>query len=140
MPGRMEEQGDALYYGGQGEVSERLASDDYSEETAGEVAVPVADTAGTGAFRQRNEAEETRRNGEGGLEGNNEAANEGRGVGYAALALSIISLFVFPVLMGAAGIIVGFVARRRGAAALGSWAIGIGIASLAISLFFAPFF
>ncbi len=64
----------------------------------------------------------------------------GRGVGIFALALSILSLFFLPVLLGAAGIIVGFFARRRGAQTLGNWAIGLGIASIVISLIFVPFF
>ncbi|TLS36291.1 DUF308 domain-containing protein [Pseudalkalibacillus caeni] len=66
--------------------------------------------------------------------------NEGRGTGFIALVLSVISVFILPVIFGAAGIIVGFIARRRGAKSLGSWAIGIGAASLIISLFFSPFF
>ncbi|WP_261129491.1 DUF4190 domain-containing protein [Bacillus sp. Marseille-Q3570] len=65
---------------------------------------------------------------------------EGRGMGIFAIALSILSLFFLPVLLGAAGIIVGFFARRRGARTLGNWAIGLGIASIVISLIFAPFF
>ena len=35
-----------------------------------------------------------------------------------ALALSILSLFVMPILFGAAGIVLGFIARRRGAKGL----------------------
>ncbi|WLD92091.1 DUF4190 domain-containing protein [Alkalihalobacillus sp. AL-G] len=65
---------------------------------------------------------------------------EGRGIGIFAIALSIVSLFFLPVLLGAAGIIVGFFARRRGATTLGNWAIGLGIASIVVSLLFAPFF
>ncbi|MBY6035474.1 DUF4190 domain-containing protein [Fictibacillus nanhaiensis] len=64
----------------------------------------------------------------------------GRATGVIALILSVLSLFILPVLLGAAGIIVGFVARRQGAKMLGNWAIGIGIVSVIISLFFAPFF
>jgi hypothetical protein len=67
-------------------------------------------------------------------------AEEGRGIGMFALALSIISLFFLPVLLGAAGIIVGFISRKRGAQAFGNWAIGIGAASIVISLLFQPFF
>lgn len=61
-------------------------------------------------------------------------------LGGLALALSLISLFLMPILLGAAGIITGFMARRRGAEGTGSWAIGIGIVSIAVSLFIAPFF
>lgn len=66
--------------------------------------------------------------------------NEGRGIGYIALALSIISLFVLPVLLGVAGIIVGYIARRRGAQGLGAWAMGIGVVSLVLGIFIIPFF
>lgn len=69
-----------------------------------------------------------------------EEGTGGRTMGAIALALSILSLFFLPVLMGAAGIIVGFIARRRGANGLGNWAIGIGAVSMIIALFIAPFF
>ncbi|MGV3487967.1 MAG: DUF4190 domain-containing protein [Tuberibacillus sp.] len=64
----------------------------------------------------------------------------GTGIGCLALVLSVIGLFFLPVIMGAAGIIVGIIARRQGARALGGWAIGIGIAAILIRLFTAPFF
>ncbi|MCM3716835.1 DUF308 domain-containing protein [Fictibacillus phosphorivorans] len=64
----------------------------------------------------------------------------GKAAGVIALILSVLSLFIAPVLFGAAGIIVGFVARRQGSETLGNWAIGLGIVSIIISLFFAPFF
>ncbi|NEU30719.1 DUF4190 domain-containing protein [bacterium LRH843] len=64
----------------------------------------------------------------------------GRGIGTFALVLSILSLFFLPVLLGAAGIIVGFISRANGAKALGNWAIGIGVISIIMTLFFSPFF
>ena len=42
----------------------------------------------------------------------------GTGIGLAALALSIISLFVLPVLFGIVGIIVGFIAVEEEAQSL----------------------
>ncbi|MDX8359572.1 MULTISPECIES: DUF4190 domain-containing protein [Bacillaceae] len=65
---------------------------------------------------------------------------ESNWVGWLSLALSIISLFVAPILFGAAGIILGFVARRRGAEGMGAWAIGIGIVSIVLGIFILPFF
>ncbi|MEW9675784.1 DUF4190 domain-containing protein [Lentibacillus sp. L22] len=59
--------------------------------------------------------------------------------GWVALALSIISFFWMPVILGAAGIIVGFIARGRGANTLGMTAIIAGAASIIISLFILPF-
>jgi hypothetical protein len=64
----------------------------------------------------------------------------GTGIGWLSLVLSVIGLFFLPVIMGAAGIIIGIIARRQGARALGAWAIGIGIAAIVIKLFTAPFF
>lgn len=64
----------------------------------------------------------------------------GRGVGITALILSILSLFVMPILLGIIGIVLGFVARRRGAITLGSWAISLGAISIIIGIFIAPFF
>ncbi|GGE46987.1 hypothetical protein GCM10011391_27250 [Pullulanibacillus camelliae] len=65
---------------------------------------------------------------------------EGVGLGWLALVLSVIGLFFLPIIMGAAGIIVGIIARRQGARTLGAWAIGVGIAAIVILLFTAPFF
>ncbi|WP_080845053.1 hypothetical protein [Cytobacillus gottheilii] len=96
---------------------------DFTEETAAEIAAPV-----TTYNRSRSETNEQPR------------AGEGKGVGYTALILSILSLFIWPVLMGAAGIVLGFVASRRGSKTLGGWAIGIGAVSIIIGLFILPFF
>ncbi|WP_342432330.1 DUF4190 domain-containing protein [Neobacillus sp. FSL H8-0543] len=97
---------------------------EYREETAAEIAAPVP------VIRKRdngNSSSETK-------------TNAGTGMGYAALALSILSLFVMPILFGAVGIVLGFMARRRGAEGLGAWAIGIGAISLVIGIFILPFF
>jgi hypothetical protein len=91
---------------------------DFMEETSAEIAEPI---------RRYDERDDV------------EGAN-GRGLGWVALALSIISLFMMPIILGAAGIIVGFIARRRGAETLGAWAIGIGIVSIIVKLFILPFY
>lgn len=61
------------------------------------------------------------------------------GFGWLAVILSIVSFFVMPVILGVAGIIVGFIARRRGAETLGMTAIIAGALSVLLTLFFAPF-
>ncbi|TDQ41712.1 DUF4190 domain-containing protein [Aureibacillus halotolerans] len=61
------------------------------------------------------------------------------GLSGLALALSLLALFVLPLILGAAGIIIGFISRRRGAGAMALWAIGLGVVAVLISLFFAPF-
>ncbi|MFE4523500.1 hypothetical protein ACFRCQ_15530 [Cytobacillus firmus] len=95
---------------------------DYSEETAAEIAAP-------GVYNRSLDRDEEK-----------ETAAAGRGVGYAALALSILSLFVLPVLFGATGIVLGFIARRRGSESLGGWAIAIGAISIIVGMFILPFF
>lgn len=84
-------------------------NDGFFEETAAEIAEPYR------AADRSNDQDNDRSDGN---------VNEGRGIGYIALALSIISLFVLPVLLGAAGIIVGYIARRRGA--WPPWSLGNG--------------
>lgn len=95
---------------------------EFREETAAEIAAPVPLVRG----RDR--------------EDGRERAEGGVGMGWAALALSILSLFVMPILFGAAGIVLGFIARRRGAEGLGAWAIGIGAVSIIVGIFILPFF
>ncbi|WP_044894778.1 DUF4190 domain-containing protein [Bacillus alveayuensis] len=97
---------------------------DFMEETAAEVAEPVRTI-------NREEQHEKYRNDE-------EA--DGKGLGWLALVFSIVSLFIMPVILGAAGIILGFIARRRGAETLGAWAIGIGVVSIIIAMFVLPFY
>lgn len=98
----------------------------HREETAAEIAAP----AYLGKFRDHDDARETEHG----------VAQAGTGMGFLALALSIISLFVMPILFGAAGIVLGFIARARGANMLGAWAIGIGVVSIVIGIFILPFF
>jgi hypothetical protein len=104
------------------EIEREAVQENYSEETAAEIAAP-------GVFDRSLDRDEE-----------NETVTAGRGVGYAALALSILSLFVLPVLFGATGIVLGFIARRRGSESLGGWAIAIGAISIIIGLFILPFF
>lgn len=105
-------------------IGEDIPNDpsDYREETAAEIAAPVP-------IRRRRSFDDLRGRTEGGTS-----------TGYIALALSIISLFVWPILFGAAGIVLGVFARRNGAEGLGAWAIGIGAVSLIIGIFILPFF
>lgn len=63
-----------------------------------------------------------------------------RGIGWLGFVLSVIGLFFLPVVMGTAGIIIGFVALRQGAKTLGGWAIAMGVVSLFLRLFAGPFF
>ena len=108
-------------------------ADDYNEEAAAEVTPIVTPINGAFGSRPVTVPEDDRRE-------ERTVETSGRGVGTFAIVLSILSLFFLPVIMGAAGIILGFVARRNGANALGGWAIGIGVISIIMTLFFSPFF
>ena len=103
-------------------IGEDIPNDpsEYREETAAEIAAPVP------VIRRRGR--------------DDLRAEGGTSTGFVALALAILSLFVMPILLGAAGIVLGFIARRRGAEGLGAWAIGIGAVSMIIGIFIIPFF
>ncbi|UFT97796.1 DUF4190 domain-containing protein [Radiobacillus kanasensis] len=61
------------------------------------------------------------------------------GFGWAALILSILSFFTMPIIFAAAGIILGFVSKGRGADTLGNASIIIGVVSIVLAIFIAPF-
>ncbi|WP_373889991.1 hypothetical protein [Neobacillus cucumis] len=105
-----------------------IRSSQYREESAAEIAAPVPVVL----RKDRDNTQQQQKAGAG--------AAAGTGLGTLALALSILSLFVMPILFGAAGIVLGFVARRRGAEGLGAWAIGIGAISIVVGIFILPFF
>lgn len=96
--------------------------EEYREETAAEIAGPIS-------FERKRSFDDLRGRTAGSV-----------GIGYLSLGLSIFSLFVMPILFGAAGMVLGFIARRRGAEGLGAWAIGIGAVSIIIGIFILPFF
>ncbi|PTY80375.1 hypothetical protein B5V89_03340 [Heyndrickxia sporothermodurans] len=100
---------------------------EYREETAAEIAAPVSWDRSNDRDRDEDKDHE-------------HAHVSGKVIGWSALALSVLSLFFLPVVLGAVGIILGFVARRRNATTLGAWSIGIGVVSLIIGIFVLPFF
>lgn len=60
-------------------------------------------------------------------------------VGWISLILSIASFFFMPIILGGAGIIVGFIAKSRDADTLGNTAIIAGAVSIIITLFVLPY-
>lgn len=62
------------------------------------------------------------------------------GMGWIGLSAAILSFFFAPLILGAAGIILGIIGKRRGADTLGNMAIIISVVSIAFSLFFAPIY
>jgi|GEM_PF-1423241 hypothetical protein len=69
-----------------------------------------------------------------------EAREAGGALGWVSLIFALASLFIWPVLLGATAAVLGFVAYRQGAKGLGSWSIGIGLASMVLYLLIAPFY
>lgn len=60
-------------------------------------------------------------------------------IGIFALVLSILSLLIMPIILGAAGIIAGIYARSRDAKTMGNWAIALGAISMIASIFLSPY-
>lgn len=72
-------------------------------------------------------------------ESGNNATDSGKMFGYIALILSVASFFFAPILVGAAGIVFGVLAKRKGADVLGNIALVVSILAIVISLFTAPY-
>jgi len=68
------------------------------------------------------------------------AGTGGQTVGWLGLALAIASLFIYPALMGLAGIVLGVIAYVQGSRTIGAWAAGIGIVSLVAYFVIIPFY
>ncbi|UOQ42503.1 hypothetical protein MUN89_10895 [Halobacillus salinarum] len=97
--------------------------DSYEEEFAQEAtAVPISEP-------MQNEEQETTMDN-----------NVNAGMGWLGLTVAVLSFFFAPIIMGAAGIILGIVAKRRNADTLGNMAIIVSVISILFSLFFAPFY
>ena len=99
----------------------------YQEETSAEISTPPQ------RIRSYKNDETAEGNGLGNV------ASRGKAIGVIALIISILSLFMMPFILGIVGIIVSIVARSRGSN-LGTWAIGIGVVSIIVGIFIAPFF
>lgn len=70
---------------------------------------------------------------------NDTEAGAKTGIGWIAVILSVLAFFMMPILLGAIGIILGFVARNRGVTTLGNTAIAAGAVAIAIRLLIMPF-
>jgi|SRR5690625_1158375 len=99
-------------------LNEPLNVDRFDEEYAAEVADPQV------GFRQETDFREQ--------EGS-------RMIGFSSIALAIISLFVWPVVLGSAAIITGIVSYVKGNKGLGVAGIVIGIISFIAAMMFYPY-
>ncbi|UVI32161.1 DUF4190 domain-containing protein [Paenibacillus spongiae] len=102
----------------------RLDRERYKEEAAAEIAVPAQPVNSSARL---DEAEE-------------ETRSAGRATGWAALILSIMSWFVWPVLLGITGAVVGFMAYRQGSRGLAVWSIALGLIAAAAYLVLIPLY
>jgi len=69
-----------------------------------------------------------------------ETADQRMGIGWFAIILSIVSWFVWPAVLGTAGMVMGLIAYFRGHRSLGLWAIILGLISLVISVLLIPYY
>jgi hypothetical protein len=60
--------------------------------------------------------------------------------GWAAFVVSILSLFILPLIFGSAGVVLGIIAFFRGNVALGGWSMAIGFVSIFTSLVIVPYY
>jgi hypothetical protein len=63
-----------------------------------------------------------------------------RAWGWSALVVSILSLFILPILFGTAGVILGIIAFFRGNRSLGGWSMAISLVSIFTSFILVPYF
>lgn len=108
----------------------------YNEEYAAEIAVPRSVNSFYPNQDRYPSAERVRLT--------NEAVREtrsaGRATGWAAFIIAILSWIVWPVLLGATAIVVGFIAYRQGARGLGVWSITLGFIAAAAYLVLVPIY
>lgn len=97
---------------------------EYKEEFAAEVAEP----------RQTNDDKEDARS----PFERDRAGENNRTFGGIALTIAILSLFVWPSLLGPSAVVLGFLAWNRGSRALGIWSVVIGLISFLAFVFLTP--
>jgi hypothetical protein len=66
--------------------------------------------------------------------------NAGSGMGFTGIGLSILSLFLLPYLLAPIGIVLGYLAFRRGARTTGVWAMVVGAVAILGAILIYPYF
>ncbi|UJF35094.1 hypothetical protein [Paenibacillus hexagrammi] len=69
-----------------------------------------------------------------------QAVTRNKAVGYTALLIALLSLFVWPVVLGISGVILGIYAFSLGNKALGSWSIALGLLAVFAYFVLVPFY
>ncbi|GIP39632.1 hypothetical protein J31TS4_29120 [Paenibacillus sp. J31TS4] len=115
----------------------------YTEEYAGELAAPVPIPAAVERQNRltaeqvhraadRTERTETREQ--------ETDRPQGRTLGWVGLITAILSLFVFPTILGPTATVLGFLAYLQGNRTMGVWSVVLGLISLGTALFLSPYF
>lgn len=106
---------------------------DVSTETAAEIAEPYRPTrlrnGDNSSLREARQAEDK--------DGN---LVQGSGIGMVGIGSSILSLFLLPYVLGPLGIVLGFLAYRREARSMGTWAMVIGALAFVGALLIYPYY
>ncbi|NOV03462.1 hypothetical protein [Paenibacillus planticolens] len=68
-----------------------------------------------------------------------EAVTRNKAVGYMALFVALASLFVWPVLLGISGIVLGVIAFFMGNKGIGTWSVVLGFIAVAAYFLLVPF-
>ncbi len=101
-------------------------------EVANEVTPALPDPALGGEQRQKPEPSRDEERDEEGV--------GGQGLGWTGLVLSILAFFIYPILLGIAGVAFGFFGYRQGAQRLGLWAMVLGGLAVLGAILFSPYF
>lgn len=67
-------------------------------------------------------------------------AGAGAGLGWTAMILALVSLFILPSILGPAAVVLGAFAYARGRKGLGAWSVVIGLISFVSYVLLAPMF
>ncbi|UFJ41591.1 DUF456 domain-containing protein [Brevibacillus humidisoli] len=113
-------------------AAERVDLKQADYETAAEIAPPLGDD-------NARDVRQERRGQRAGAPAE-DRADAGTGLGWIGLGAAILSLFFLPYLMAPAGIVLGYLAFRRNARTLGTWAMIIGALAIVGALLIYPYF
>ena len=127
---RMEAGQDAVK--GRGDAGEEFAAEIAEPVRAKKIsyAEPAASLRGERGFStvEREEEEE------------HSSRGQSRTLGLVALLLAVLSLFVWPALLGPAAVVLGVVSFIKGSRALGAWSVALGLVTIAVNYVLVPIY
>lgn len=114
-------------------VAERFPNLDRDEEAGAELVPELPQTEG-GSRNRLTAVDEDKEFTE-----SEESDMGGRTMSWIGLAVSVLAFFMFPIVLGAVGALLGFFGYRQGAGNIGIWAMGLGALAIVGSLLLTPF-